>query len=225
MIEGSAKLALKAPNKFDKYIFIEKSKSHCKELRQMIKEQFSDVDDRINIHIDDCNSKLQEICGQTNWKRNRAILFLDPFATEVKWETLEAIAATKAIDLWYLFPMSAANRMLKRDGEIDPTWKARLDMIFGDSSWFEEFYKKDPQLNIFGDDDRYLKDVNTSSLSEYICKRLKTIFPAVAPNPRILYNTKNSPLFLFCFAVSNNNPKAIGLALNGAKYILEYKGK
>ena len=34
----------------------------------------------------------------------------------------------------------------------------------------------------------------------------------VADNPRLLYNSKMTPLFLFCFAVSNPNPKAYGLA-------------
>jgi hypothetical protein len=113
--------------------------------------------------------------------------------------------------------------MLKNDREMDPAWKTRLDMIFGDSGWYDEFYKIDPQTELFESKDRYYKDINTEAFRDYICKRLKTIFPAVAANPRILYNKKNSPLFLFCFAVSNNSKKAIGLALNGANHILNYK--
>jgi len=54
---------------------------------------------------------------------------------------------------------------------------------------------------------------------------LETIFPAVAKNPRLLYNTKNSPLFLFCFAVANDNPKAIGLAMKVADHILKNTGR
>jgi three-Cys-motif partner protein len=225
VIEGSAKLALKAQNKFDKYIFVERNKRFAKELNNMVAEQFADLATRIAVYNADCNSKLQELCETINWRNNRAILFLDPYATEVKWETLKAIASTKAIDLWYLFPLSAANRLMKNDREIEPSWKAKLDMIFGDSGWYEEFYKEDPQLSLLGDNDKFIKRVNTEALTKYICERLKTIFPAVAENPRILYNTKNSPLFLFCFAVSNDSPKATGLALKGANHILNYTRK
>ena len=218
-IEGSAKLALKAQNKFDKYIFMEKNKKYAKELNEMVLEQFENLSDRITVFNANCNKKLHELCENLNWKSSRAILFLDPYATEVEWETLKAIAATKAIDVWYLFPLSAASRMMKNDGEIEPSWKAKLNMIFGDSGWYDEFYREDPQINLFGEE-KFIKSVNTEALTKYICKRLKTIFPSVAQNPRILYNTKNSPLFLFCFAISNDSPKAIGLALKGANYIL-----
>jgi len=219
-IEGSAKLALKAQKKFDEYIFVERNKKYAKELNEMVLEQFENLSDRITVFNADCNTKLHELCQNLNWDSSRAILFLDPYATEVKWETLKAIAATKAIDVWYLFPLSAANRMMKRDGEIDPSWKAKLDLIFGDSGWYQEFYREDPQINFFGEE-KLIKNVNTEALTKYICKRLQTIFPSVAQNPRILYNTKNSPLFLFCFAISNDSPKAIGLALKGANYILK----
>lgn len=218
-IEGSAKLALKAQNKFDRYIFIERNKKYAIELNAVVVEQFGNLSDRISVYNTDCNSKLHDLCESLNWESNRAILFLDPYATEVEWQTLKAIATTKAIDVWYLFPLSAANRLMKNDREIEPSWKAKLDMIFGDDGWFEEFYKEDPQFNLFSEE-KFIKSVNTAALTKYICKRLETIFPAVAQNPRILYNTKNSPLFLFCFAVSNDNPKAIELALKGANYVL-----
>lgn len=98
--------------------------------------------------------------------------------------------------------------------------KAKLNEIFGDDGWEEEFYKEDLQQNFFGTPD--VKKVgNTKTIAEYICKRLKTVFPWVADNPRILYNSKNSPLFLFCFAVSNESPRAIGLARKVSKHILE----
>jgi len=222
LIEGSAKLALNATNKFDKYIFIEKNKKFAKELNDLVATDYSDLTDIITVKNEDCNTALQEICKTIDWRYNRATLFLDPYATEVRWNTLKTIAATKAIDVWYLFPLSAANRMMKKDKKIDETWKARLDMVFGDNGWENEFYKVNPQLNFFGDDS-FIKEVNTEALKEYICKRLETIFPAVSHIPRILYNTKNSPLFLFCFAISNDNPKAIGLAMKVADHILREK--
>ena len=218
-ITGSVRLALNAKNKFDYYIFIEKDKKRAQELKDMIELEYPQFKSIIEIRKDDCNVVLKELCEKTDWKKNRALLFLDPYATEVPWSTLEIVSETKAIDLWYLFPICAAQRMLPKSNMPVESWKAKLNMLFGDSGWETEFYKENPQLNIFGTTE-LIKGVNTDEVKNYIIKRLKTVFPAVANNPRLLYNDKNSPLFLFCFAISNDNGKAIGLALRIANHVL-----
>lgn len=135
---------------------------------------------------------------------------------------MSAVAATEAIDVWYLFPFSAANRLMKKTGEIDPTWREKLNSIFGDNSWETQFYEESPQMDLFNAMPKE-RVVSTESLKKYIEARLNTIFPKVSPNSRILSNRKNSPLFLFCFAVASKRPKAIGLAMNVADYILRDK--
>jgi len=225
-ITGSIRLALQAKNKFDRYIFIEKNPKYAAELQKITDVEFPTLKSRVHIYPEDCNKKLAEICDTTNpsiskfWKESRAVLFLDPYATEVKWATLKAIAGTQAIDLWYLFPFSATQRMLPKDGIVD-SWRQKLSDLFGDIEWESRFYKLNPQLSLDGVDTT-IKDVNTEELAAYICERLRSIFPYVADNPRFLYNTKMSPLFLFCFAVSNPNPAAYGLAKKVAEeYILK----
>lgn len=225
-INGSSKLALSAKNDFDKYIFIEKNKKFYNELISLIDTEYHQYKRKVKTYNTDCNKALKEICDTIDWRNNRAILFLDPYAAELEWETLKKIAKTKAIDVWYLFPFSAANRMLKKDKRIDNTWKKKLNSLFGDDSWEKELYKPNPQLSLFdNDNDNYVKDANTEKLKSYICDRLKTLFPAVSSNPRILYNQKNSPLFCFCFAVASDNPKAIRLALKVADHILKKEFK
>ena len=71
--------------------------------------------------------------------------------------------------------------------------------------------------------DRKIKDATPEHIKEYILSRLKTIFPSVSKNPRVFKNRHNSPMFLFCFAVSNESPKAQGLALRIADHILKSK--
>jgi len=210
---------LKAKNKFDYYIFIEKDTNKAQELKDLIEAEYPQFKSIIEIRNDDCNIVLKELCENIDWKNNRALLFLDPYATEVPWSTLEIVSKTKAIDLWYLFPICAAQRMLPNSNVPVESWKAKLNMLFGDTGWENEFYKENPQLNIFGATE-LVKGVNANEIKVYILKRLKTVFPAVANNPRLLHNNKNSPLFLFCFAVSNDNGKAIGLALKIANHIL-----
>lgn len=220
IIDGSAKLALQSKGEFSKYIFIEQKRKFAKELEELVEQDFSSKRSKVEIIQKDCNEVLLEICSSIDWKKNRAVLFLDPYAAHLKWDTLKAIADTQAIDVWYLFPFNATIRMMKKDGEIDPTWKAKLNEILGDNSWETEFYSEDPQLNLFGTQGM-MRTADTAALKAYIEKRLKTVFPAVSSNSRVLQNSKNSPLFLFCFAVSNPGSKAIGLALKVANYILK----
>ncbi len=39
---------------------------------------------------------LQAFCAKRNWKKCRAVVFLDPFGNQVEWKTIEAIARTKS---------------------------------------------------------------------------------------------------------------------------------
>lgn len=222
VIDGSAKLALQAKGMFTEYVFIEKKKAFAEELQEMVEQEFKSRVKRVKIINDDCNNALRLLCERVDWSCTRAILFLDPYATNVQWETLECIAETGAIDVWYLFPFNAANRMLKKNGDIDLSWRKRLNSLFGDNSWEEELYEEDPQINLFGIESTR-RIANTEMLKNYIEKRLGTIFPAVSKNSRILCNKNNSPLFLFCFAVSNRNYKAQALAMRVANYILKDK--
>lgn len=114
IIDGSARLALQAKGQFSEYIFIEKNKAFAKELEEMVKQEFQHKKSRVKILPEDCNQALINICQKVNWRSTRAVLFLDPYAADVQWETLKAVADTKAIDVWYLFPFSAANRMMKK---------------------------------------------------------------------------------------------------------------
>ncbi len=97
---------------FDKYIFIEKSKKHFTELLKL-KEEFKDKEKKIYLINTDANSWLIDRCNNYKWQNNRAVLFLDPYGMQVDWATIKAIANTKAINLWYLFPLGIGVNRLK----------------------------------------------------------------------------------------------------------------
>jgi len=67
---------------------------------------------------------------------------------QVEWSTVEAIAATKAIDLWLLFPLGiGVNPLLTRSAEIPEAWRHRLDLLLGTTEWFDEFYRVEGQAD------------------------------------------------------------------------------
>lgn len=229
-LAGSAKRALSAERRFDHYYFIESDESKASELEHMIDTEFPHLKRFTTVYRGDANEKLGKIINDIDWRFSRGLLFLDPYATQVDWATLERVAGTKSIDVWYLFPFSALNRMLPKNGKYG-SWENTIDRLLGDNSWRTEFYKKDPQLSLFDlgvidggeEEDRLVKDASPEHIKEFLISRLKTIFSWVSNNPRIFKNSKNSPMFLFCFAISNESVAAQRLALRIADHILKKK--
>ena len=217
-IRGSATIAVGIDNRpFDKLIFVEKEQHRCDELEKLNKEH---PGRDIQIENSDANEFLKTL--QQDWTQWRGVLFLDPFATEVEWSTIEKIAGFKALDTWILFPVSAIARMLptsRRPDEISPEWAKRLSRIFGDESW-RKLYQEDPQGNLFGGVE-YQREPGVDGLIDIYKEKLRTLFgKRFLEKSQTLRNSRNSPLFEFMFCVGN--PNGIGPAKRIAKHILEH---
>lgn len=114
---GSPLIALNTEPGFDHFIFIEKDQAKLDQLRNQVEEKgFGSR--QIEYQCGDANEKLRTLCGK-DWKSHRAVAFLDPFALQIEWTTIQAIAKTHSIDMWLLFPSMAVNRMLIRKGEME----------------------------------------------------------------------------------------------------------
>jgi three-Cys-motif partner protein len=217
-LDGSARIALKVEPQFDRYIFIERSPGRCADL-EILKSEFPALRDRIAIRQGDANIRIQEIC-EVFLRTTRAVLFLDPYGMQVEWSTIEAIAKTKKIDLWLLFPLGiGVNRLLKKSGDIPEPWRHRLDLLLGTDDWYKEFYEKESVPTLYGDDEERLVKVKMETIGRYFNNRLKSVFPGVAEEPGVLRNSSNNPLYLLCFAVGNESGKKIALRI--AQHLLK----
>ena len=214
--DGSANLALKIEPPFHKFTFIEQKRAKFDELCKL-KEHYPSRE--IVTLQGDANEHIQKLCHEP-WNARRAVLFLDPYCMQVSWETIRMIASTQAIDMWLLFPLGiAVNRLMKSDGNLDLSIRQSLDTLFGESSWFENFYKIETAKNLFGQDQSTFYKVNLKSMERYFINRLCSIFPGVAENPLELRNSKNVPLYLLCFAAGN--PIGAPIAKKIAQHILK----
>jgi three-Cys-motif partner protein len=210
-LQGSARIALECKPPFSKYIFVEKNVEKLAELQNNLIREYPEKENDIIFYGGDANTVIQEVC-EKNWCRHRAVLFLDPFGMQVEWPTIQAVAKTKAIDLWILFPLGVAvNRMLTKNGQINETWKQKLNQIFGTDDWYDVFYKMTPNLSLFDEEATIIQKIaGFSDIMTYYVKRLQTVFPYVAENPLPLFNSKNNPLFALFFAA--NKPNAVKIA-------------
>ncbi len=219
--QGSARNALEVQPPFQKYVFIEKNANRYAELEELkneflLKAEFSE--NSIECVREDANPYLRNLCGK-NWRKHRAVLFLDPFGMQMEWETIQAIARTQAIDLWILFPIGTVNRLLKNDGEIHEPYRKRLNLFFGEPDWFEVFYQLAVQMAFFSQEEHWQKTGDIfAKIEQYFMARLQNVFKQVADNPLLLYNSKNVPLYLLCFAAGN--PRGAPTAVKIAEHIL-----
>lgn len=217
---GSARIALETHPRFAEYYFVEQDTAKCAELEKL-KTEFPDKSKDIRILNEDANEAIERICSQF-LKNNklRGVIFLDPFGMNVSWRTVEVIARTKALDMWYLFPFGVGvNRLLMKDGNIPDAWQKRLDDIFGEPDWREIFYKREIYKDLFGPKEKIVKIGGFKEIRDYIVKRLKENFAGVVDRPLPLYSSRRNPLYLLCFAAGNE--KGAPIAVRIAEDILK----
>ena len=219
--KGSARIALELDSPFDQYVFIDKKRDHVSQLRAMVGNEFPALENRCRFWNGDANDLLRELCQvHVDWKKSRAVVFLDPYGMSVSWNTIRLLAETKAVDLWVLFPLAqGVNRLLTRGKEPPEGFARRLTDVFGTDAWRTEFYQKATQTDLFSTEDKIEKVATFDSIAALWIQTLKQVFKGVATRPRFLRNSRGSPLFLLCFAASN--PKGAKAAINIANDLLD----
>ena len=143
---------------------------------------------------------------------------MDPYGMNVEWATIEAIARTKAIDLWVLFPFAiGASRMMPKDSAPDSVWADKLTAIFGTEEWKSRFYGKSRKGNLFGDQGSIVRIAGVDDILTFFLERLRSVFARIVEQPMILENSKHTPMYALCFAAGN--PRGAPTAVKIAAYL------
>jgi three-Cys-motif partner protein len=217
---GSPLIALETFPEFHRFIFIEKDPDSLGALRDQVEANYPHHVRlrRVEFREGDANDELQEVLN-LSWNSRRAVVFLDPFALQVKWSTIQKIAQTRSIDMWLLFPAMAVNRLMPRNGEVSNEFAAKLTEAFGCSDWEAQFYEKLPP-DLLGEERVTKRSTDFfERLSQFLISRLQNEFFGVHDKPLILKSSKGRPLFIFCFA--SGNPTGSHIALKIADHILK----
>jgi three-Cys-motif partner protein len=210
---GSARIALGVKPGFDKYIFIDKNPKNIAKLR-LLREEYPNLRNSIRLKKADANTCLRMLCKKFDRTHWRAVLFLDPYGMQVDWATIEAVARTRAIDIWCLFPLGVAvNRLLRRDGQINVAMSHRLDRMFGSHDWYGAFYKTLTGKHLLGEYTKIVKVGGLNQIGEHYMNRLHSVFASVARRPRRLYK-RGLPLYWLCFAAGDEDdaPARVSIA-------------
>lgn len=239
--EGSPLIALAIDDRpFDVLLFNDDDGKNIKALRTVVDRDYPTRDVRYS--SENAETFLLKICPTLSKTINplgRGVIFIDPFATELSWASIESIAATETLDMILLFPRSALTRSSPnrlRRGCGNP-FEATYNRVFGDTSWrklydeeFVEWFEatqiaktsQNPRLFEISElepNPEFEFRAHASAISYLYREKLKTVFAEVSDTYAVL-ETNGSPLFEVHFAVSNPDPRAGELAQRGANYIL-----
>lgn len=198
-VRGSPGRALDIPNPFTHYIFIERNPTRAKELEN-VRSEHPEIGN-ITIAEGDANDVLiQDLINGFDWRRFRAVVFLDPFGLQVPWSTISGLAETNAVEVIVNFPVGMAiQRLLPRSGEISEKHRATLNRYLGSNEWENVIYVKTPDL--FGEKvDK--AEGSGHQLAIWYRKRLKDAF-GYASSPRLIRNSRGGHLYYLIFAGPN----------------------
>jgi len=209
-ISGSPLNALEIDNPFTEYHYIDIDKEKAETLNRLTGDRTN-----INIYQEDCNEVLvKKILPMLQYEsKKRALCILDPYGLHLQWETIMTAAKLKTTVIFLNFPLMDMNRnVLHKDLlSADADQIERMNKFCGTDEWQEILYKKDKQMDLFGDPDR-IKIVNSNiKLGEWFKKeRLqKTAGFKFVPEPMLMRNSKGGPLFFLFFASHNETGKKI----------------
>ncbi len=155
-------------------------------------------------------------------------MFLDPYALHVDWQTLRALASTRLLDVWYLFPIRDTIRQLAHDFRGIGPKAPMLDRVLG-PEW-RELYSIKPERDIstdmfaWGDqqgdseEPELQRVVSQKQFESWLKQRLETEFKFVS-EPLPLLASPNRQLFSLFLGVSNPSKAAIDLAKHFVGYV------
>ena len=140
---GSPLIALRTQPPFQRCISLDISEGNTRALSSRV----SSYGTRAVVHAGDVNQRLANVVRSEVPGRAPCFCLLDPEGTELQWSTIEAVARTpgrrRKPELLVLFPMEMGFiRLLTTAAEIRSGWKARIDRMFPDGTWWNVYQRR-----------------------------------------------------------------------------------
>jgi three-Cys-motif partner protein len=224
ILAGSAQRALAVEPPFDHFRFIEKEPERCQALDRL-REHHPSKD--ISVLPGEANQILRDLVKREPWikkdtTKSRGVVFLDPYALHVDWITLQALAATQVLDIWYLFPIRDTIRQLAHNFEGVGPKETMLDRVLG-PEW-RELYSIVPETEANRDlfdepaELKIRRVVSVRQFEQWLKGRLEGEFRFVS-QPLPILTAPSRQVFSLFLGVSNPSEAAIELAKKFVRYV------
>lgn len=204
-VDGSPVNALQITPPFKHYYFIDLDPDKSGFLANLVGDR-----EDVTAKVGDCNVVLlEEVFPQVKYEDyRRGLCLLDPYGLHLDWRVIETAGRMKSIEIFLNFPLMDINMNVvkkKNPNALDEDQMKRLDRFWGDHSWFDLLYR--PSNDLFQDDRVQQTAQANAILPGALQQRLKNVagFKFV-PEPILMRNSTNGPLYLLYFA--SHNPAA-----------------
>jgi three-Cys-motif partner protein len=204
-VKGSPLNALNVEPPFNEFHFIDMDGDKASELRNLVGSH-----NNINIYQGDANELLtKEVFPKCRYEDyNRALCLLDPYSLNVDWNVILAAGQRGTIEIFYNFMIMDVNmNILKHNRDnVDTTQAERMDRAWGDRTWEEFAYRKNPTLFGYTVDQK----LGNKAIAEAFRHRLQKVagFKFV-PEPIPMRNENNATIYYLYFASPNNTGEKI----------------
>lgn len=231
ILAGSARRAIEVQPIFHHLVLMDRRPSHYRALCALAAEHPSRD---IRVLKGDANDKIHEVISAPPWRSHprawaqRALVFLDPYGMTVRWPTLEALAATKRADVWYLVNLKGVVQQLAHDhAALDEVKRRSLSEFFGTPKWEGEFYKfSEGNSDLFSAmcPERGQRAATKEDVAGYYRQRLGTLFGYVSTPLSLRVKAQDDYFQLYCMS-NNESEKARALIARGAEAVIAKHAK
>jgi three-Cys-motif partner protein len=202
-IAGSPSRALAIQPPFSHYHFIEMEAERVERLHGLSDKK------NVTVYQGNCNEVLLEKvfpkCRFEDYRR--ALCLLDPYDLNPNWEVVVTAGKMGSIEIFLNFMIMDANMnvLWKNPKSVPPEQAARMTKFWGDSTWHDAAYRKEPGLFEIMEE----KESNETVISAYR-KRLKEVagFKYV-PEPIPMCNSTGAVVYYLFFASQNSTGNKI----------------
>ena len=199
LTEAGALRALNVEPPFSEYHFIELDAGKAGILHQLARRRPS-----AQVHVADYRDVLPHLLTRCRFEDfARGLCLLDPYGLSVDYALLTQIAAMKTVEIFFNFMLVSANRnvLWRAAHSVSPRRAAMMTQAWGDESWREAAYDRQP--NLFGAETQF-KASNDRVIAAYR-ERLRDAGFAYVPEPVAMRNSVNAPIYYLFFC----SPKAV----------------
>jgi three-Cys-motif partner protein len=199
-LDGSPLVALQCQPPFDAFWFIDTSRRRLQRLRRNTRslEQGRPVQYR---HGDANEVLVRDVIPSVSYdKRQRAIVFLDPYGLQVQWETVRRLARARSFDVFMNLCTMGLLRLLKRHEPPPPHHAAVISTVIGDPAAVAGLYNS--QVDLFGETHTRRPHVSHEVMASLYLERVRTLFSHVS-QPVVMHNSKGAPLYVLFLASHN----------------------
>ncbi len=197
-IPGSPLNALNVVPPFKEFHFVDLNGGRARRLQELAGDR-----PEVFVHGGDCNKVLvSQVFPRALYEDyHRALCLLDPYGLHLDWEVMRFAGQSRSIEIFLNFPVMDMhmNVLWRESGRVKAEQASRMDKFWGDRSWMEAAYTKNPGL--FGDME---EKTNISRVATAFQERLREAagFKFV-PDPMPMRNTRGGIVYYLFFASPN----------------------